>query len=82
MTECADDKLTLFETPEGVITTGPRGRQEISVYKSRSDGLVCLKITSRKLRDTRDFYQIISVDTDMAKHLGALLWALSRDENP
>lgn len=75
-----DGKLTLYETPEGVISTSSRGRQEIVIYRSKPENLICVKIISRRPRDTREFYQIIGLDADMARHLGAILLEASKSD--
>lgn len=68
-----DETLTLYETPEGVISVSAKyGRREIRVYRARS-GLINVKIISRPRDGASEFYQIFALNSEMAGHVGNLL---------
>lgn len=77
------DEIKFYETPEGVVTTGPFGRAEIKVTPSKTPGLVHLMIVN-VLPDQRVFYQRIELDPEMAKltaeKIGETAWAVEETQ--
>lgn len=73
-----EERVILYETPDGVIVHNSRwGRQEIRAYRDE-DAIVCLKVSNQK-PGRPEFHQTLKLDRDMARHLSAVLWEMSKD---
>lgn len=78
MTNDSEERVVLYETPDGVIVQNSRwGRQEIRVYKGEGE-IVCLKVSNQK-PGQKEFHQTLKLDRDMARHLSAVLWEVSKE---
>lgn len=77
MVDSAEERVVLYETPDGVIVQNSRwGRQEIRAYRGE-DEIVCLKVSNQK-PGRPEFHQTLKLDRDMARHLSAVLWEMSK----
>lgn len=77
MTDDSEERVVLYETPDGVIVQNSRwGRQEIRAYRGE-DGIVCLKVSNQK-PGRPEFHQTLKLDGYMARHLSAVLLDVSK----
>ena len=78
MTAPNEERVTLYETPDGVIVQNSRwGRQEIRVYKGE-DGIICLKVSNQK-PGQKEFHQTLKLDREMARHLSTVMWETTKE---
>lgn len=68
-----EERVTLYETPDGVIVQSSRwGRQEVRIFNV-DGGIVCLRVSNQK-PGRQEFHQTLKLDQDMARHLSAILF--------